>query len=57
MVTEDDATRPVSIWIVADMETSEGRAMVYGAIKHMVGVRWQFSMYKQFSLFTVINYV
>jgi hypothetical protein len=29
-------TRSVTVWVVGDLETSEGRELYYNAIKHLV---------------------
>ncbi|GMT33941.1 hypothetical protein PFISCL1PPCAC_25238 [Pristionchus fissidentatus] len=32
---EDSATRPVTVWVAVDLETADGRALLYSAIKHV----------------------
>ncbi|GMR33603.1 hypothetical protein PMAYCL1PPCAC_03798, partial [Pristionchus mayeri] len=32
---EDAATRPVTVWVTTDLETPEGRAVLYAALKHV----------------------
>ena len=36
---DDSSLRAVSIWIVADVESSKGRELVYTAIKNLVSFK------------------
>lgn len=36
---DEKSTRAITVWIVADLGTKEGRAVLYNAIKHLVGSR------------------
>lgn len=35
----EKAIRPLTVWIVADFDTEEGRALLLDAVKYLVGFR------------------
>jgi len=35
-VADDDIARPLTLWVIADLDTSAGRLLYYDAIKHVV---------------------
>jgi len=36
LLSDDVGSRPISHWIVADLDTGEGRSLLYFAIKQLV---------------------
>ena len=36
VLSDDVSSRPISHWIVADLDTVDGRALLYSAIKQLV---------------------